>query len=70
MKLGWNSFFIREGEYIFGSFSWGGYTRFQNVTFDEEEPFYDTHLFKYEVGESDCFYSADFETGAIEDAAT
>ena len=48
MILGSNSLFVRDGNYIFGGFSYGYSTKFHNVTYDLVTPTYDSFVFKYD----------------------
>jgi len=47
LYVGGHSLVIRDGHYIFGGYSWGYKTRYQNSTFDVAAPDYDTYVFKY-----------------------
>jgi hypothetical protein len=47
MKIGDGAFFVLGEQYVFGGFSWGFNSIYQNVTYDIEAPFYDSYLFKY-----------------------
>ena len=55
--------FIKDNEIIFGAYSYGYRTRYQDVTFDADAPTYDTHLFKLNPEEAnDCLYISSFSS--------
>lgn len=61
MHVGDNSMFVHGNHYVFGGYSWGYKTRFQNETYTPSAPTYDTYLFKLDPTQIDrCFFNAEF----------
>lgn len=56
--IGANALFTKDGEYIFGTQSWGYYTKYQNQTYNPTAVQLDTNVFRYIPGSSECFYQA------------
>lgn len=56
--IGANALFTKDGEYIFGTQSWGYYTKYQNKTYNPTAVQLDTNVFRYIPGSSECFYQA------------
>lgn len=57
--VGKHSFFTKNGDYYFGSYSWGFHTNFNNKSYTATDAFYDAHLFKYNpasAGDINCFH--------------
>lgn len=59
-QLAQNSFFTINGNYLFGAFTYGFKTRYQEVIIGAEDRYQtDAHLFNYNPGsESRCFYES------------
>jgi len=56
--IGANALFTKDGEYIFGTQSWGYYTKYQNKTYNPTAVQLDTNVFRYSPDSSECFYQA------------
>lgn len=56
--IGANALFTKDGEYIFGTQSWGYYTKYQNKTYNATAVQLDTNVFRYSPDSSECFYQA------------
>jgi len=73
MLVGDNSMFIHENFYIFGGQSWGFNTKQQNVTYDVENPVYNSYVFKYDYSEEayndNCFYQAKMSRADLDDSS-
>lgn len=64
--VGGHSFFIHEGLYYFGSYSYGFHTNVQNKTYNIQTPTYDTHLFRYDPETNlQCFHQEDISAAAL-----
>jgi hypothetical protein len=73
MLVGDNSMFIHEDYYIFGGQSWGFNTKNQNVTFDIDNPVYNSYVFKYDYSKEsyndNCFYQVKLSRSDLEDSS-
>lgn len=60
IQLAQNSLFTIDGNYIFGAFTYGFKTRYQQIIIGAEDTYQtDSHLFKYNPSsESKCFYQS------------
>lgn len=57
LYVGNNAMFAYDNHYVFGGYSWGYKTRYQNSTYDTASPDYDTFVFKYDPTQrEDCLY--------------
>lgn len=66
LYIGGHSMFIKDGHYIFGGYSWGYKTRYQNSTFDVTAPDFDTYVFKYNPTErEDCLYQVTISSSGL-----
>jgi len=69
--LGTHSFFIADGIYFFGSFSYGYHTTVQNKTYNIATPTYDTHLFRLDPESNQkCFHQQEMSSQEITAQAT
>ena len=68
--VGGNALFTKDGEYIFGTQSWGFYTKYQNKTYNATAVQLDTNVFRYIPGSSECFYQASMNAAQIQSAAS
>lgn len=67
--IGGHSFFIKDGDYIFGSSSFGYKTKYQNVTYSITAPTLDTSVFKWNpTSGADCFYTATMDAERVQNA--
>lgn len=71
MGIGTHSMFILDSEVVFAGQSYGYNTLYQNVTYDEDEPYTDSYLFKYDVNNPvDCFYQDEMRGSEVKDLVT
>lgn len=63
LKIGDNSLFVYENYYIFGGQSYGFNTKQKNVTYDVDNPVFNSFVFKYDFKEEgfneNCFYQTE-----------
>lgn len=59
LYVGNDAMFAHDNHYIFGGYSWGYKTVYQNSTYDTASPDFDTYVFKYDPKQrEDCLYQA------------
>jgi hypothetical protein len=69
--VGNDAMFANENHYIFGGYSWGYKTVYQNSTYDIASPNYDTYVFKYDPRQrEDCLYQAALSSSELRSMTT
>lgn len=70
IKIGDNSLFIHENYYIFGGQSYGFNTKQRNVTYDVDNPVFNSFVFKYDYQKDsyneNCFYQNELSRAQLE----
>jgi len=71
MYVGVNAMFTVDNHYVFGGYSWGYKTRYQNSTYDIASPNFDTYVFKYDPFQrEDCLYQATLSSSDLRSMTT
>jgi len=71
LGIGTNSMFVMNSEVVFAGQSYGYSTYYQNVTYDEDEPYTDSYLWKYDVNNPvDCFYQDEMRASTLRSLIT
>lgn len=71
LYVGNNAMFANDNHYIFGGYSWGYKTVYQNSTYDTASPDFDTYVFKYDPRQrEDCLYQATISSSDLRSMTT
>jgi len=71
LYVGNDAMFAYGNHYIFGGYSWGYKTVYQNSTYDTASPDYDTYVFKYDPRQrEDCLYQATLRSSQLRSMTT
>jgi len=71
LYVGNNAMFAHDNHYVFGGYSWGYKTVYQNSTYNVASPDFDSFVFKYDPKQrEDCLYQAAISSGTLRDMTT